>query len=127
MGVVCPVYDAGLPVIVAGFAGRLDLSGVDYLFGLVTMGGAGVSALHQLDGIFQKTQGRRLDAGVAVAMPENFPPGPEKREAILAAADERLEGIARTIARKDPSPPGPRPPLPADEGGDVRILRTPCP
>lgn len=113
VGIVCPVYDCGLPVIVAEFAQRLDLSGAGYTFGVVTMGGMGVSALHQLDGILNK-QGRGLDAGFAVAMPANFPPvgrppEGEKRGKILADANERLDGIAGTIGQGIPSPPGPAP------------------
>lgn len=74
VGIVCPVYDSGLPVIVAEFAGRLDLTRARYTFALVTLGGTGVSALHQLNGILRKRQGRNLDAAFIVKMPGNFPP-----------------------------------------------------
>ena len=48
VGIVCPVYDAGLPVIVAAFAHRLSLAGTRDVFGIVTLGGAGgTSALRQ--------------------------------------------------------------------------------
>ncbi len=49
VGIVCPVYDLGLPSIVVEFVRRLDLSRAGYSFAVLTMGGFGASALHQLD------------------------------------------------------------------------------
>lgn len=111
VGIVCPVYDAGLPVVVAGFAGRLDLSRAGYVFGVVTLGGIGVSALHQLDGILRQRQGRGLDAGFALVMPGNFPPLGKSRmvnheEPVLTAADARLTEIAGAIDKGLLVPPG---------------------
>lgn len=110
IGIVCPVYDAGLPVMVAEFAGRLDLSRAGYTFGIVTMGGIGVSALHQLDGIFRR-RGSGLDAGFAVKMPGNFPPVGKSRmvgkeEPVLTDADARLAEIAGVIDKGISVPPG---------------------
>jgi len=111
VGIVCPVYDAGLPVMVAEFAGRVDLSRAGYTFGIVTMGGIGISALHQLDGIFRQRQGRGLDAGFAVKMPGNFPPVGKSRmvtreDPVLAAADARLVEIGGIIDKGLIVPPG---------------------
>jgi len=111
IGIVCPVYDAGIPRIVAEFAERLDISRAGYTFAIVTFGGMGVSALHQLNTIFQKAQGRRLDAAFAVAMPGNFlplgkPPAGEKRDKILAKAAVRLTEIAGMIDKGLSVPPG---------------------
>jgi len=111
LGIVCPVYDGGVPLMVAEFAGRLDLSRAGYVFAVVTMGGTGVSALHQLDGIFRERQGRRLDAAFAVSMPGNFtplhrPPAGAKRDKILAAADRQLGEIAEAVGRGQAAPPG---------------------
>jgi len=110
VGIVCPVYDAGLPLIVAEFAGRLDLSRAQFTFGIVTMGGTGISALHQLKNIF-KEHGSTLDAAFAVIMPGNFPPvgsppAGAKREKILAAADESLTEISALINKGTVVPPG---------------------
>jgi ferredoxin len=105
------VYDAGLPVIVAEFAGRLGLPGTRYIFAIVTLGGTGVSALHQLNRILHKKNGRTLDAAFAVKMPGNFPPvhrppeGKEKDE-ILASADNHLTEIAARIKKGEHVPPG---------------------
>jgi len=102
VGIVCPVYDFGLPSIVAEFAKRLDLSGTGYCFAVLTMGGMGGSALHQLDNIIRKHGGRQLDASFTVRMPGNFvplynPPQGKKREEILAKGQERIEEIAGMI------------------------------
>ncbi|MDO9033822.1 MAG: EFR1 family ferrodoxin, partial [Methanoregula sp.] len=91
VGIVCPVYDFGLPSIVAEFAERLDISATGYCFAVLTMGGMGGSALHQLDSIVRKHGGRQLDASFTVRMPGNFvplydPPQGKKREDILAKA-----------------------------------------
>ncbi|MCK9306939.1 MAG: EFR1 family ferrodoxin [Methanoculleus sp.] len=111
IGIVCPVYDGGVPVMVAEFAERLDLARANYMFAVVTMGGMGVSALHQLNGIFKEQQNRALDAAFAVSMPGNFPPlyhppAGEKRDKILLAADKRLDEIAEAIDQGRAVPPG---------------------
>jgi ferredoxin len=102
VGILCPVYDAGVPRIVAEFAERLDISRAGYTFAIVTFGGIGVSALHQLIGIFEKAYRKRLDAAFAVEMPGNFPPvgkppAGEKRDKILIKAAVRLTEIAGMI------------------------------
>ena len=111
IGIVCPVYDCGLPVMVADFAERLDLSRAKYTFAVVTMGGIGVSALNQLDKIFNRRQNRGLDAGFAVRMPGNFPPLMRSVPAgkcgkILGRADRRLDEIAEAIRGGRPVSPG---------------------
>jgi ferredoxin len=111
VGIICPVYDAGVPVIVSEFAARLDLSRAAYTFAVVTLGGIGISALHQLSRIVEKRQGRHLDAAFAVKMPGNFPPVGRSRQVepgdpVLAAADARLKEIAGTIENGISVPPG---------------------
>jgi len=105
VGIVCPVYFTGLPVMAASFAERLDLSRSQYVFSVVTMGGSGGSAaLRQLDGILTR-KGRGLDAGFMVKMPGNYllmygPPSGTKREKILAMANETLADIAGVVGRR---------------------------
>jgi ferredoxin len=111
IGIVCPVYDSGLPILVGEFAGRLDLSNVRYRFGILTLGGTGVAALHMLNDILKKRTGRRLDAAFIVKMPGNFPavsspPEGEKRDQILSAADIHLTEIAGLIAKGAAVSPG---------------------
>lgn len=102
VGIVCPVYDFGLPSIVAEFVRRLDLSHTGYCFAVLTMGGMGVSALHQLDGLVLEHSNRHLDAAFVVRMVGNFvplydPAQGAKREKLLADADRRFSEIASSI------------------------------
>jgi ferredoxin len=104
VGIVCPVYDAGIPVIVKEFAERLDVGAISYVFGIVTLGGMGISALHQFNKILMQSSRKKLDAAFAVRMPGNFPPvgvppAGEKKEEILHKADEHLAAIAITIKK----------------------------
>ena len=111
VGIVCPVYDAGVPVIVKEFAERLDIGAVPYTFGIVTLGGTGISALHQLNRILAKGCRRKLDAAFTVKMPGNFPPlavppSGEEKDAILRRADAELAAIAIAIRKGQAVPPG---------------------
>lgn len=113
VGIVCPVYDLGLPQIVDSFARRLDARETDYLFAVLTMGGLGVSALHQLDRIV-KRRGRGLDGAWAIPMPGNFvplhsPPTGKKLEKILERANARIDTIAGRIQRRERVSPAPAP------------------
>jgi|WetSurMetagenome_2_1015567.scaffolds.fasta_scaffold20181_2 ferredoxin len=107
VGIVSPVYFAGLPVMVAEFAERLDLSRPEYVFSVVTFGGSGASsALRQLDGILRKRDGRGLDAGFMVKMPGNYilmysSPGGTKQKKMIAMADEQLAEVADSVGRSE--------------------------
>ena len=105
VGIVCPVYFSGLPVMVTAFAKRLDTAAAGYVFAVVTHGGGGgAAALRQFDGILKDKAGRGLDAGFAVSMPGNYilmyePPAGEKRDRLLAAADAEFEAIAAQVRK----------------------------
>lgn len=102
VGIVSPVYDSGIPVIVRNFLGRLNVSPESYLFGIVTLGGTGGSALKMINADLRAKSGRTLNAGFLVKMPGNFPPvghlpSGAKKDAILAAADQKIERIGGII------------------------------
>jgi ferredoxin len=103
VGIACPVYFYGLPAMVASFAGRLRLTGAGYVFAVLTFGGGGGSStLRQLDGILRAHSSRGLDAGFMVKMPGNYirmyeSPGGEKRDTLLAAADNAIARVADTV------------------------------
>ena len=105
VGIICPVYFAGLPAMVASFAARLRPAGGSYIFGVATFGGSGaVSTLRQLDGILRQSAGRGLDAGFPVTMPGNYilmyeAPQGEKQSAMLAEADTQLARIADVVRK----------------------------
>ena len=107
VGIICPVYFTGLPVMVAECAGRLDLSHTRYAFSVVTFGGSGASsALWQIDSILTKQQHRGLDAGFMVKMPGNYilmygSPAGKKRENLLARADVQIADIAGAVGRSE--------------------------
>jgi ferredoxin len=107
VGIICPVYFAGLPVMVAECAARLDLTRSQYTFAVVTFGGSGASsALIQLEKILRQRGSTGLDAGFMVKMPGNYilmygSPVGEKREKLLAIADEQIADIAGSISRRE--------------------------
>ncbi len=103
VGIVCPVYFSGLPLMVAEWAARLDIPDIKYLFAVVTLGGSGGGpALRQLDEIIKKQTGRGLDAGFSVKMPGNYifmykSPEGQKRDLLIAAADRQVDEILPVI------------------------------
>lgn len=102
VGIICPVYDAGIPVLVREFLNRFDVRNASYLFAIATFGGAGGSALKMIDADLRKRNGKGLDAGFLVKMPGNFaplytPPSGQKMTKILQNADEQIRRIAETI------------------------------
>ena len=105
VGIVCPDYFSGVPLMVASFTGRLDPAAVKYLFAVVTHGGGGESAsLRQLDTILRQRKGRGLDAGFGVVMPGNYimmyeSPTGKKQEEILEKADEEIASITGPVLR----------------------------
>jgi ferredoxin len=107
VGIISPVYFSGLPVMVAGFAGRLELSKAKYVFSIVTFGGSGAGpALRQLDSVLKKRRDHGLDAGFTVKMPGNYilmyeSPKGAKRENILAMADSQITEVAAAINRNE--------------------------
>jgi ferredoxin len=103
VGIICPVYFSGLPLMVAEFAARLDLSSVRYSFSIVTFGGSGVApTLRQLDGIL-RSHSHGLDAGFSVKMPGNYifmygsPAGKKQADLLALAADQIAEMIPAII------------------------------
>jgi Pyruvate/2-oxoacid:ferredoxin oxidoreductase delta subunit len=74
VGLVCPLYFAGLPVIVAEFVKRLDLTNVEYVWAAITRksilsGGA----LLQLSRLLRE-KGSGLDAGSYMSTVGNYVP-----------------------------------------------------
>ena len=102
VGIICPVYDSGIPVLVNDFLKRFHIRNVSYLFAIVTLGGTGGAALKMIHSDLLAMNNRGLDAGFLVKMPGNFPPVSvpptgEKLRSILERADDEIQRIAGVI------------------------------
>ena len=101
VGLVFPVYAWGPPVIVTKFIEKLPSDTPDYLFAVVTYGGAPGSAMAITKGML-KRRGLVLNAGFSVKMVKNYPPmrGPpaeEKQRTINGAAETEIAKIIAGI------------------------------
>jgi ferredoxin len=107
VGIVCPVYFSGLPLMVAEFAGRVNFAHCRYTFAVVTLGGSGGgTTLRQLDRLIVKCHGRGLDAGFSVKMPGNYilmysSPAGKKQADLLESADLQVAKIIPVIEHCD--------------------------
>ena len=106
VGFVFPVYYGGLPTVVADFVKKLLLvRPAAYCFAVLTCGGGSYGAPEMLQKALH-ARGVRLDAAYTVVMPENYvtlfrtPEAPE-RDAILAAASDKLDSIRTAVACRD--------------------------
>ncbi len=105
VGFAFPVYAGGPPLMVADFAGRIDLSAAERTFAVVTMGSAGDAAYWRLKEILED-RGYTLDAAYTVAMPNNYillsDVYPEVQEQkVIAAGKKEAEMIAADIAAEN--------------------------
>jgi ferredoxin len=101
LGIVFPVYYAGLPNLVRRFAERLELSEGAYVFGVATYGGAAGDSLRALRRVVER-RGRAFYAGFGVHMPQNAFRKPwENRARIYRRAHRRVECIVRRVEARD--------------------------
>ncbi|MEN6370356.1 MAG: EFR1 family ferrodoxin [Thermotogota bacterium] len=105
VGVVCPVYFEGLPLIVQEFLARLDARAATYSFLVLTAGGFAGWAPVQARWLVRKA-GRPLDAAFSVKMPDSYSaildlPPPAKQKEILSRADRVIDEIAGAVARRE--------------------------
>ncbi|MDD5263838.1 MAG: EFR1 family ferrodoxin [Candidatus Bipolaricaulis sp.] len=105
VGVVCPVYFEGLPLIVQEFVARLDARALTYSFLVLTPGGFAGWAPVQARRLF-RSAGRPLDAAFSVKMPDNYIaildiPRPERQRQILSRAERALDEIAGAASRRE--------------------------
>jgi len=111
IGICCPVYDMGIPVMVRDFIDRFTVAVDAYVFAVLTLGGTGASALKQINQGLNKHNGRGINAGFLVRMPANFPPlsvppTGQKQVSILSAAERECEQIADCIRNGGERLPG---------------------
>ncbi len=106
VGFVFPLYYYGLPKIIYDFANKLDISGVNYLFAIVTRAGDidGVPFL-QLERIF-RTKSKNLSAGFFVLMPDNFIVSSiviseDQMNALFAKTQNKVEEICNVVEKSE--------------------------
>jgi ferredoxin len=104
VGIVCPVYFGGLPLIVKRFLERLDLRNSDYTFGIITCGLSPHRSLIQMADILGK-RGYPLKFGRSVKVINNYLPvftGPDKKtmDENISLARTRLSEISYDISKR---------------------------
>jgi ferredoxin len=106
VGLVFPLYYAGLPAIVAEFVKKLEFEKSCYVFAAVTCGFPWSGyALHQIKGLLRK-KGQKLSAGFYIKMVDNYlphfdMPGAEDQETIAAKANEKLDTIIESVSKRE--------------------------
>jgi flavodoxin len=103
VGIVFPTYFWGIPNIVKKFLEDTLVNGETYIYAVTTCGGTQGASLHQINDRLKK-QGRRLDAGFRVVMPDNYillydAGSPEEQKVIFEQEKVRIKEIADLVRR----------------------------
>ena len=106
VGIVCPVYFDGLPIIVCDFMDRMTFEPKpSYVYGVLTYGGALFGAKSKF---VQKATARGLDVSAiwTVHMPANYamlyePTHGKAAESILEKAGKKMEQISISIQKRE--------------------------
>jgi ferredoxin len=105
MGFVFPTYFWGIPNIVKKFLSEIKINKETYTFAIATCGGTLGASLSQTDGLL-KLQGKRLDAGFYIIMPENYilmydADLPDKQERLFTQEKDKIKSIIETVKAKN--------------------------
>ncbi|MCX7711585.1 MAG: EFR1 family ferrodoxin [Clostridia bacterium] len=71
IGLVFPVYDYGVPLVVREFLDKLDVTNVAYVFAVITCNFLPGLALERVDELLKK-KGKKLNSGFIIRMPGNY-------------------------------------------------------
>lgn len=101
IGIVCPVYAWGLPLIVKRFIAKLELSKVKYCFVALTCGSFIGGTLYQTKKLLAK-RAILLNCGFKIIMPGNYTPlyeagSEESQQETFIKADKTLDSIVSKI------------------------------
>lgn len=104
VGIVCPVYMGGIPLIVTEFIKKADFTLPDYIFIILTYGAYTASAediIHDQ----MKESGRAPDYVNKIKMADNYlplftPPSGGKLDLLMKSAEAELEAVAADIAAR---------------------------
>ena len=104
IGFVFPMYSYGLPDLVERFVKKIEFERSDYIFTVVTRGGAQGCALQKIEDLLLE-KSRYLNSGYYVDMPSNYIPfndvvPKEKQKKIFATAEKKMKKIVMTIKAK---------------------------
>lgn len=105
VGIVFPTYFWGTPNIVKKFISEIKISKETYIYAIATCGGTPGASLNQIDDIL-KMQGKGLDAGFFILMPENYillynADSPDKQEALFKKEKDKIINIAEVIRTRE--------------------------
>jgi ferredoxin len=103
VGLVFPVYDWNLPLIVRDFLKNLDVSGVKYFFAVATCNYLPGRALDIVSNLLSE-KGLRLNAGYVIRMPGTYLPlyganSPKTQQRKLARKSRKTDEIASAVRR----------------------------
>lgn len=101
VGIVCPVYMFGIPLIVARFLRSIEIPKDAYLFSVVNYGGMQGRANQQIAELM-KRRGHPLAAGFGLKMPGNYTPlygaiQPDEQKAMFDAGKAHIKEIAAAV------------------------------
>ena len=102
IGLVCPVYNLGLPITVIDFINNLNIkTNTDYVFTVVTYGGFSGGASKMLKDMLLK-KGININAHYSVKMPDTWTPvydvsNREKIDKLNTKADKTISKIIKRI------------------------------
>jgi ferredoxin len=102
VGIVCPVYQGGIPLIVTEFIEKADFTLPDYIFIVLTYGAYTASA-EDIAYKQMKNSGRAPDYVNKIKMADNYlpiftPPSGEKLDLLMKSAEAELNIVAKDIA-----------------------------
>lgn len=105
LGIVFPVYNWGLPLIICDFLKKIKADKKTYIYAVANFGGLPGRALDQCEEIL-KNNGLKLSAGFLINMPGNYIMGygakSEKiQKKLFAKEAEKVKYICRCISFKE--------------------------
>lgn len=101
VGLLFPVYIAGLPLIVRRFIEKYDFAQTKYIFSVATYGGMDGVAHKQVNKLLED-QGKKIGAAFGLKMPDNYipffkKPDPDNVDELLKDVEECLPNMAELI------------------------------
>ena len=108
MGIVFPTYFWGVPNIIKKFFREVQMGKVSYIYAIATCGGTPGASLYQINDML-KIQGKRLDAGFFIIIPENYivsynVNSPEKQAILFKKEKEKIQRIVKIVTNKELRP-----------------------